>query len=222
MAMQTKQLLIAVATVFFLSGCLMTADEIREDRQQPPSPEQVQQANQVNRLDEMDGEMRTLRGRVDTLENNLSTANTAQSNQEQALDARVKSIEDKSKIYEDELTKLDAEYLQISQKVETLHASLDALHKARATKKLSKKNSFQVASSSFAKKKWKEAIVEFQKYRELNPHGEHYSEATYKIGWCFYKLGMKPEARTFYSEAATKFGKSIWGKRAAKTLKALK
>ncbi len=220
--MQIKQLVIAVSAALFLSGCLMTADEIREDRQQPPSPEQVQQADQVNRLDEMDGEMRTLRGRVDTLENSLSTANTAQSSQAQALDVRVKSLEDKSKIYEDELTKLDSEYLQISQKVEALHANLEALQKSRTTKKLSKKNSFQVATSSFTKKKWKEAIVEFQKYRELNPHGEHYAEATYKIGWCFYKLGMKPEARTFYSEAAAKFSKSKWGKKAAQKLKALK
>ncbi len=216
------KLILLAAVALMLSGCLVTRDEIREDQQQPPSQQQVQQADEANRLDEIDGEIRTLRGRVGDLENNLNTSDADRTNKSAALAERVKALEDRSKIYEDELSKLDSEYLQIAQKVEALRASYDALQQARAKKKLSKKNSYKIASGSFNKKNWKEAIVDYQKYRELNPHGDHYAEATYKIGVAFNKLGMKPEARTFYTEAAQKFAKSKWGKKAVKKLKSLK
>ena len=56
----------------------------------------------------------------------------------------------------------------------------------------------------------------------MNPTGKRYAEASFKMGQSFQELGMKTEARSFYSEVLEKFPKSDWAKKANLHLKSLK
>ncbi len=207
-----------------LSGCLVTRGEIRQAvAPVPPTNQQIQQANEVNQMDQIDSEIRHLRGRVGDLENSVNTMQTNHASDLSTLDSRVTTIEGNDKVYESELTKLDTEYMQLQQEIEALRTSYDKLSKQRRFEpRRPNLNVIVEARQSFAEKKWQQAIVEFQKYRQIYPHGLHYAEATYKIGFSFSKLGMKSDAKTFYAEVAQKYPKTLWGKRAAEKLKALK
>jgi TolA-binding protein len=95
---------------------------------------------------------------------------------------------------------------------------------AAAGEKSSKKKSdtYETAQDLFAKKEWKQAILNFQKYRDENPKGAKFADATYKIGVSFQELGMKDEAKTFYEEVLNKFPKSEDAHRAKIRMKGLK
>ena len=71
-------------------------------------------------------------------------------------------------------------------------------------------------------KKFKDAILAYQKYRDGNPKGRHYGEATFKMGVCFQEMGLKDEAKVFYEEVISKFPGSKDAKKAAVRAKQLK
>ena len=88
--------------------------------------------------------------------------------------------------------------------------------------KQTKKDTYDIAKEFFEKKDWKQAILNFQKYRDDNPKGVKLADATYKIGVSFQELGMKDEAKTFYDEVQVKYPKSEEARRAKIRLKGLK
>ena len=59
----------------------------------------------------------------------------------------------------------------------------------------------------FEQKKWTEAISQYQAYREKteNKKSNDYALVTYKIGVCFQELGLKAEAKTFYTSVIKNF-----------------
>jgi TolA-binding protein len=85
-----------------------------------------------------------------------------------------------------------------------------------------KADQFDVAEDLFAKKDWKRAILNYQKFRESNPRSKKVPEAIYKIGVSFQELGMKDEARTFFDEVIAKFPNSAEAKKARTRLKSVK
>ena len=54
------------------------------------------------------------------------------------------------------------------------------------------------AKNLFEKESYESAISEFQKYRDNNPKGKHYPEATFYIGQSFKNLKMPSEAEVFF------------------------
>lgn len=221
-----KTAIVLMASVS-LSACLATRQEIRQGvRSEPPSAEQQSQANNEVRYEELEEQMRKMLGRIETLENNLSQMNAEKTGGRSELISVKKSTDEKLKVFEDAMTKLEKEQLALDQKVEALKVAHAAA--AEAAAKESKptaggaKKAFEAGEVEFQKKKYKEAIVSFQKYRDTNPTGKHYAEATYKIGVCFHDLGMKAEAKSFYSEVAEKYPHSEWAKKASGKLKSLK
>ena len=84
------------------------------------------------------------------------------------------------------------------------------------------RSAFDEGESLLSAKKYKEAIVAFQKYRDGNPKGRSYGDATYKIGVSFQELGLKDEAKTFFEEVTSKFPGSKEAKKAAARMKSLK
>jgi TolA-binding protein len=214
-----------------ISGCLATRDEIREGvKTEPPTAEQQQIANNQANYQELESQTRQLLGRVETLENGVGTLNTERSGARQDQVAHAKIVDEKIKILEDAITKLESEQAMLSQKLETMKASQAQAAADAATTKDTKSasskrggaSSFEQADGEFTKKKWKESIVLFQKYRDTSPTGKKYAEATYKIGTAFQELGMKTEAKSFYSEVSEKFPATDWAKKATVRLKALK
>ena len=75
------------------------------------------------------------------------------------------------------------------------------------------------AKKHFQEQSYETAISEFQKYRNKNPDGAHYSEATFYIGESFEKLKMPIEAKVFFKEIVQSHPKSLWASRAKKFLK---
>ena len=74
------------------------------------------------------------------------------------------------------------------------------------------------AKKYFEEQSYETAISEFQKYRNENPEGRHYPEATFYIGQSFEKLKMPIEAKVFFKEVIKSHPQSLWASRARKHL----
>ncbi|MDE0092110.1 MAG: hypothetical protein OXN83_02355 [Oligoflexia bacterium] len=75
------------------------------------------------------------------------------------------------------------------------------------------------ARKYFEDKSYETAISEFQKYRNENPEGNYYPEATFYIGQSFEQLKMPVEAKVFFKELLHSYPQSLWAVRAKKLLK---
>ena len=75
------------------------------------------------------------------------------------------------------------------------------------------------AKKHFEEQSYETAISEFQKYRNNNPTGAYYPEATFYIGKSFEKLQMPIEAEVFFKEIVQSHPQSLWANRAKKSLK---
>ena len=207
------------AIVVILSGCLVTRQQVRESGKKP-TPEQQERTSAQMRYQELEEQMRFLNGKVETLENGLNNLTVERSSSLDKEDREKKNLQERLKIYEETLEKMESQYLLLAQKVEALKEQRAS--ETVATSSGAKKTSFQAAEDEFNKKNWKQAIVAYEKYRELNPGGKSYAEATYKIGVSFQELGMKMEAKVFFSEVVEKFPKSEFAKKSNFRMKSAK
>jgi len=71
-------------------------------------------------------------------------------------------------------------------------------------------SSFMSGKVFFEKGDYEKAVSEFQKYRQKNPEGTHYLEATFYIGQAFKKLQMPIEAQIFFQEIVKTDSDSLW------------
>ncbi|MCY4320812.1 MAG: hypothetical protein OXC37_00180 [Bdellovibrionaceae bacterium] len=85
--------------------------------------------------------------------------------------------------------------------------------------KKDKEDTLMTAKDSFKKQSYESAISEFQKYRNDNPKGIHYPEATFYIGKSFKNLKMPIEAEVFFNELVQSYPETLWASRAKKLLK---
>lgn len=201
-----------------LSGCLVTRSAVREREQQVETQAQVKAQNTAQMV-EVDENLRGLRGRVEEVENGLNQIQMQSRSVEAKHQESEKALAERLRVYQETLEKLEAQYLLLSQKVEALQASATA---PAAAAKTPAKGSFETAEDLFNKKNWKQAIVEYDKYRKSNPKGKKYSDATYKIAICFQELGMKDQAKVFYEEVVDSFPQSKTAGLAKDRLKKLK
>ena len=132
-----------------------------------------------------------------------------------AVKAPIKTIEDYMSLIQDILSD------KFAIKNSTKQALLQILRDRFKTLKQSseqKSNSLNQAKSLFQKESYENAISEFQKYRDNNPKGEHYPEATFYIGQSFKHLQMPAEAEIFFKEIVQTYPESLWAGRAKKFL----
>ena len=80
-------------------------------------------------------------------------------------------------------------------------------------------SSFLLGKQLFENKSYEMAISELQKYRNENPEGQHYLEATFYIGQAFEKLQMPIEAKIFFQEIVKTDSDSLWAVKAKKEIK---
>ena len=122
-------------------------------------------------------------------------------------------ITDDTDIFQEEETKENSE----------LRNQKKALAKIRAkqNKKTNEKKSsvLKKAKNLFTKKSYENAISQFQKYRDQNPKGAYYPEATFYIGQSFKNLKMPIEADVFFKEVVKSHPQSLWASRAKKLIK---
>lgn len=167
--------------------------------------------------------MRELNGRVDVVENKLGQSHSGvesalKTSQQQNVDLNTKVT-----IMQEALATMEKQIYALNTEVNALRAERVAnAQAAEKAAKQAKKDPYEAAQDNFNKKDWKQSILNFQKYRDENPKGPKFADATYKIGVSFQELGMKDEAKTFYDEVVSKFPKSEEARRAKIRLKGLK
>lgn len=216
--------LFSVFSAVITTGCLVTRQQVRETvKSEPLTAEQQRKSTEEVRYQEVDEQMRMLNGRVETLENSMNMLSADKSGSSVDRQNEKRALDEKLKIYEEAIAKLESQNLMLAQKVEAIQISLESKNaKPAKDSKRDPKNSFDAAADDFANKQWKEAIVSFEKYRSMNPNGKKYAEATYKMAASFQELGLKTEAKAFYSEVVEKYPKSEWAQKAKQTLKSIK
>lgn len=210
-----------------LVGCLVTRQEVRNSvKSESLTPEQERRTENTVRYQEIEEQIRDTTGRLETLENTVHILNAEKTGTGVDLRNERKSTQEKFKIFEEAITRLEAQNLLLQKRVDELQAAQAGSNSSAvggsAGSSAVGKSTYDVAELNFTKKKWKEAIVAFEKYRSTNPTGKRYAEATYKIGSSFHELGMKTEAKVFYTEVIEKFGKTEWAKKSQKNLRVLK
>lgn len=214
-----------ILLALLLAGCPKTREELRggsaaqrEMHRQtvaqttPPPPPAPALS------EEFDMQMREMRGRMEVLENEINRIQQKDQTAASGELQKVEELERKLKFYEEALLKMEGQIQALSVQVNQQAANNSSANKTTPAKK----STFDTAEELFSQKKWKEAILGYQKYRDNNPKGMYYSESTYKIGVAFQELGMKTEAKVFYEEVVEKFPKAEAAKKARYRLKNLK
>ncbi|WP_413944015.1 tetratricopeptide repeat protein [Bdellovibrio sp. HCB-162] len=214
-----------VATTLFLTGCLKTRNDVRENEQRQVMQQQVVTLQRTNadaagKVSDLEESIRELNGRVDVVENRIGQGNSGVENALKSSQEQNRDLNQKVMILQEALTKMEKDILALNAELQAVKAQ-KAAH-AEVPVKLTKKDIYEAAQGYFEKKDWKQAILNYQKYRDENPKGGKFADATYKIGVSFQELGMKDEAKTFYDEVVSKFPKSEEARRAKIRLKGLK
>jgi len=80
------------------------------------------------------------------------------------------------------------------------------------------KASFLLGKQLFENESYEMALAELQKYRNDNPEGRHYLEATFYIGQAFKKLKMPIEAKIFFQEIIKTNADSRWAMKVKKEM----
>ncbi|QDK46764.1 hypothetical protein DOM22_17175 [Bdellovibrio sp. ZAP7] len=233
------KLLVTLAAIsVFMTGCLQTRNDVRDNEQRQVYQQQVstmqrQTADAGNRFSDMEEQMRAMNGRIDVVENNLQNNNLEKQlkntqQQNEALNKKIDLLQEGFTNLEKQVYALNAQVnamnasRQAAEAAATAAAEKAAAEKAAEKAERSKKSGYEIGQEQFNKKEWKQAILSFQKYRDESPKGSHFADATYKIGVSFQELGMKEEAKTFFDEVLSKFPKSDEARRAKIRLKGLK
>ncbi len=221
-----KFVIALAVTTLFLTGCLKTRNEVRDNEQRQVMQQQVvtlqkTNADVGNRFADLEEQMRNLNGRVDVVENRLGQNNSGvesalKSSQQQNMD-----LNQKVTLLQEALTKMERDIFALNAELQAVKADKAAAHAEKSAKQ-TKKDVYEAGQEFFSKKDWKQAILNYQKYRDDNPKGGKFADATYKIGVSFQELGMNEEAKTFYDEVVGKFPKSEEARRAKIRLKGLK
>lgn len=214
------------SVLFLVSACLKTRGEVKETEQRQVIQQQVttmQKANadSNNRFSEIEEKVREMNGRVEVLESKSQAGDQDTAKDIKTLAEQQAEISRKLNLLQESMIKMEAQMQQNVADASARKAEKGA-EEARAAANQAKKSIYQVAEDQFAQKEWKKAILSYEEYREKNPSGKKFADATYKIGVCFQELKMKDEARTFYEEVSAKFPNSEEARRAKLRLKSLK
>jgi TolA-binding protein len=217
-----------IAAVGLLSGCLQTRTNVKEQEEKQVIRKQVATLQQSNadvnsRFQDVQEELRSLNGRIEVFENKQSKLDAKIDKSTAAGDARLKEYDAKLTAFREELEALKAQLTALQEeRVRAAQAAqAQAAERAREEAHVKEAGPFAAAEANFDAKKWKEAILDYEKYRKANPKGKQFSTATYKIGAAFQELGMSEEAKAFYEEVVQKFPKSKEAPKAQAKLKGL-
>ncbi len=219
-----KIILMAILTMT-MSGCLMTRNDIEEVEQRKVVQQQVSTMQRTNadsqsRFTELNEDLRGMSGRIEDLENRIVTLQKEKEKSQLLSDQQLAETNKKVFLLQEEAQKLETQVAFLNQELVKVVAGTTSASNAVTSGK--KEDQFQNGEEAFSKKEWREAILHFQKYRELFPKGKKYPQATYKIGQAFYELGMKDEAKTFFEEVTTKFPENPLAKQAKERLKKIR
>lgn len=221
-----KKTLLVVSTLFFLSACLKTRNDVKEEEETKVLQSQVvamQKANAdyVSRVEETLENYREINGRLEVLEHKTEKSAGAESEKQADQSKAIVEITEKIKLLQESVSKLEEENQALKNEVAGIKVKPGKVSEASASGGEPHADIFGAAEDLFKQKKWKEAILQYDEYKKKAPKGKSIAESIYKTGVCFQELGMKDEAKVFYQELTTKFPKSEFAKKAQIRLKSI-
>ncbi len=165
-------------------GCLETRWQVTKPNskleQQKMNTETVEslEADYKIKINELETELRDVYGRIEDLEHELnSNGQTEPSETKEALI--------------DQIRILTSSISELESRINTIEGRL----------KIKSNSLLNRAERFFRQKRWSEAIIEYEKYREKHKNKDNtWAEATYKIGLCFQNMNLDREAASFYQE----------------------
>lgn len=225
-----------IALLLILTACLKTRSDVKEIENKTVIQDQVvtlqkNNADTAGRFAEIEEQIRSMNGQIEVLENNLKNQKVENENLVKNSETQQAELHKKIQLLQEEIAKLDSQNQTLDQELKQSKSQLEQksdLEKSSGAIADSavdgnvKKSNFDIADDFFKKKDWKKAILLFQKYRDENPKGKYYVDATFKMGACFQELGMKEEAATFYNDVINNHPKSEFAKMAKTKMKGLK
>ena len=138
-------MIMAVATLF-TTGCLVTRQEVRNTvKSDPLTADQQKKANIEIRYQEQEELLRQMNGRIEVLENSMNILSADKSGAHIEHQSDKKALVERLKIYEETLSKLDAQQNILTQKIEALHASAAPAKSSSKSSAEGSKNSFDQA-----------------------------------------------------------------------------
>lgn len=195
-----------------LTSCLKTRSEAGEEDEKKAIQSQVSQlqrskADQEAYFQNYESQLRSLNGRVETLEHQVTQLST----EKEELTKKILENDERFR-------QLEQAILQVEQgQSVSLRPATE-----EPKKEVKKKGFFEEAEELYSQKQWKKAVVLYQKYRDKTPNGAEVPAATLKMGICFQEMKMNKEARVFYDEVLEKYPKSKQAKLAQARLNQLK
>ncbi len=217
-----------------LPGCLRTREDLKEVETNKVMRDQVSvlqkvHADSSSRLEELLDQNRRMHGRIEELEQRLVQNAQAQTGKEDLQKSLLESRQ-RSELLQEGIVKLESQVQALQEEIITLKTK-DNLDKnsnknnnkgnSKEKNKDKEKELMELALADFQGKRWKEAILNFDQYREKFPNGKFVPEATYRTGVSFQELGMNDEARVFFQEVSERFPKTEASRKAQIRLKSL-
>lgn len=228
------KLALSVMAALALSSCLKTRSEMGGDYQsqvytKKQAENQKQAANEPAevKIDEKDELIRTLNGRVEGLENQIQQLQNAYV--KDPNNEKIKLLQESLVKMEAQIAKLETDLAVAKMNGTTVNNNVSAPAPNSSDAKVppvkggtapqtggKTHTAFDTAQEYFAKKDFKNAILEYQKFVDANTKSKNklVPEAKYKIGLCFEAMGLKDEAQSFYEEVAAQHGSTEFGKKA--------
>jgi len=180
-------------------------------------------------VEELRAQVAQLTGRVEELQHQKQLDDQAHADEKKKLDDQVAGLEK-------QLQDLQPQKLDVPQGKTALDAGKDAYFGGlyeqaiqyldqylQKNDQLDSKKAIEAtyirAESYYKLKQYKKAIVDFSKFPERYQKSPYHPKALLRIAESFNALGMKDDAKAFYSDLADKFPKTAEGKLAKKRLK---
>ncbi len=230
-----------IAIIISLSGCLKTRAQLNQEPADEasaahPMPIQTQEAQPQGgyAIDEIKSEITRMNGRIEDLERGTK-GNEGQKEDSKKLEARIVELENAQaqmieaikKMQEAPTAPANVEASDAFEKAKKQFEAQDMpgtiqslnVYLKNPKAKHAEDAIFLRGEAYFQTKEFKKAIVDFSKFPEKYTKSKRMPHALMRIGQSFDALGMKEDAKGFYSELQDKFPKSPEAKRVHSKIK---
>jgi TolA-binding protein len=206
--------------VLSVVGCIQTRESAREQDEKQVLRRQLSNLQQTSadvnsRFQDAQDDIRALNGRIESVENHMGKLDQKSDKSQVELEARLKDFKNQLDAYREEIEGLKSQLVATAAMEKSRDSAADAEKERR------EKFPLTSAEESFGHKRWKEAILDYERFRKANPKSKQFAMATYKIGLSFQELGLLEEAKAFYEEVLQKSPRSKEASQAKAHLKSL-
>jgi hypothetical protein len=209
------------------AGCpLQTRSQVEEKKVMLDQVKVLQtgRAETQGKIQDVSNEVLNLNGRIETLEAKTASLDKGLVQRARTGDAQISEVSNRVRTLEEASLGLNKRMDEIIEEMKNLRAAIESAkksEKAAAPSKGPERGPFNTGEDEYQKENWGEAILSYMKYREQNPGGKRYAEATFKIGYAFQKMGKGAQAKSFYQEVVNRFPNTPHAKKAHSQLQKL-